>query len=151
MCNFLGSVSLQQKLKCWTSVKALLQLCFNADQCYGLVTAQFKRWTNVPAQLQLSFIWQAKENTSSRHEGWLTQKKQREERLNFWLLFIYFLSPPPWACPMYIWLARNAVCFTWGSHSGSWTLFCSIFMGFFLSLSFSHTILDSFFFFFLLF
>ena len=29
--------------------------------------------------LQLSFIWQAKENTSSRREGGPTQKTQREE------------------------------------------------------------------------
>ena len=29
---------------------------------------------------QLSFIWQAKENTSWRREGWLTQKMQKEVR-----------------------------------------------------------------------
>ena len=47
--------------------------------------------------LQLSFIWQAKENTSSRREDWPTQKMQREERTpaQFWLLFLYVFSFPP--------------------------------------------------------
>ena len=53
-------------------------------QCYSFV-------------LQLSFIWQAKENTASRHGGKSTQKTQREEELplNFWLLFlcVFFLFP----------------------------------------------------------
>ena len=68
-----------------------------ADQCYSLVTAQFKQWTRVPAQLQLSFIWQGKENTPSRHEGGPTQKTQREEKpeAQFWLLSLYVFSPPP--------------------------------------------------------
>ena len=33
-----------------------------------------KRWTSVTAQLQLSFIWQAKDSTPSRHEGGPTPK-----------------------------------------------------------------------------
>ena len=46
--------------------------------------------------LQLSFFWQAKENTSLRHEGRPTQKTQREEKpAQFWLLFLYVFSPPP--------------------------------------------------------
>ena len=52
------------------------------DQCYSSV-------------LQLSFILQAKENTSSSHEGGLIQKKRREEKpeAQFWLLYLYaFLS-----------------------------------------------------------
>ena len=46
--------------------------------------------------LWLWFIWQAKENTSSRNESGLTQKTQIEEKLpaQFWLLFLYVLSPP---------------------------------------------------------
>ena len=51
--------------------------------------------------------------------------------------FIHF-CPRCWACPMQIALARRAVCFTWGSHSGPWIFFCSIFTGFFLFLSFNH-------------
>ena len=46
--------------------------------------------------LWLWFIWQAKENTSSRHECGLTQEMQREEKLpaQFWLLFyMFFLLP----------------------------------------------------------
>ena len=47
--------------------------------------------------LQLSFIWQAKENTSLRYEGGPTQKMQREEKppAENWLLFLYDWSPPP--------------------------------------------------------
>ena len=33
-----------------------------------------KWWTSITAQLQLSFIWQAKDSTSSRHEGGPTPK-----------------------------------------------------------------------------
>ena len=51
--------------------------------------------------LQLSFIWQAKENTSSRCEGGLTQKTLREEKypcplLSFGFSFYMFsfLLPP---------------------------------------------------------
>ena len=51
-----------------------------------------KQQTSVTVWLQLSFIWQAKENTSSRHEGRLTQKSRRAQ---FWLLLLYVSSPPP--------------------------------------------------------
>ena len=65
--NFPSSVSLQQK-------------CEATD---GLV-------------LQLSFIWQAKENTSSRDEGWLTPKRREEKpTVQFWLHFLHVFSPPP--------------------------------------------------------
>ena len=67
-CNFLDSVSLQQKFE---------------------VTDRLV--------LQLSFVWQAKGNTSSRCKGSQTQKKRREEKpeAQFWLLFLYIFSPPP--------------------------------------------------------
>ena len=73
VCNFLGSVLLQQKIE-----------------------AKDK------SVLQLSFIWQAKENTSLRHEGGLTQKTRREERPpgQFWLLFLYVFFSFPRACPV---------------------------------------------------
>ena len=53
VCNFLGSVSPQKR---------------QADQWYS-------------SMLQHSFIWQAKENTSERHEGRLIQKTLREEKV----------------------------------------------------------------------
>ena len=58
VCNFLSSVSLEQKFEA----------------------------TN-RSVLQLSFIWQAKQNTSSRSEGRLTQKKHRVERRSLRLNF----------------------------------------------------------------
>ena len=49
--------------------------------------------------LQLSFIWQAKENTSSRDEGWLTPKWRDKARSSGLApLFTSFFSSP-WACP----------------------------------------------------
>ena len=49
------------------------------------------KWqTSVTAWLQLGFIWQAKENTSSRCEGSWTENKRG---VNFWLLFLYFFFP----------------------------------------------------------
>ena len=49
-----------------------------------------KWWTSVTAWLQLSFIWQAKENAFSRHEGSWTQNKRGAK---FWLLFLHFFFP----------------------------------------------------------
>ena len=46
--------------------------------------------------LQLSFIWQAKENTSMSREGRLTQKMRREAPGSILApLLILFFSPPP--------------------------------------------------------
>ena len=56
VCNFLDSVSSQQKSEVTDQSYSWI------DQCYNSV-------------LQLSFIQKIKENTSSRHEGMLTQKK----------------------------------------------------------------------------
>ena len=60
-------------------------------------------------ELQLSFIWQAKENISSRCGGKQTQKKQREERhvAQFLLLFLHVFSPP-----------LDLPCVNWGSQEG---------------------------------
>jgi len=127
VCNFLGSALPQQKFEA-------------ADLCYILVMAQFKWQGSVTAQSQLSFIWQAKENTSSRCEGRPTQNKQREERgsiLASLFICFFFFSSSLWTYPMQIGLARRAFCFSWGSHSGPHTFLCSMFAGFFLSLSFS--------------
>ena len=62
------------------------------DQCYSSVS-------------QLSFIWQAEENTSSRLEGGLTQKTQRDAPSSILaLVFICFFSSPE---PAYVNWARQ--------------------------------------------
>ena len=94
------------------------------------------KWqTNVTAWLQFSFIWQAKEKYILKAWGQANPKEASGSILT--PLFICFLSSL-WACFLYMGLARRAVCFTRGSHSGPWTFLCSIFMGFSLPLSFSH-------------
>ena len=130
-CNFLGSVLSQQKFEA-TDVKAL-----GASQLSDSVTAQF---------------YLENENISLRHEGMLTQKTQREERESVcWretlgplapLFICLFLHR---ACPMYIGLARNAVCSTSGPHSSPWSFLSSIFAGFSLPCLLATAILDSFF------
>ena len=87
-----------------------------------------KRHTSVTTQ---SFIRQAKESTPLRHEGRPTPK---ESAASF-----YVLSPSAESAIGKLGqLRRRCICFTWSSHSSPLIFFCSIFMGFFLFLSFSH-------------
>ena len=70
MCNFLSSVSSQQKFE---AIYQRYSPCMDqhysswTDQCHSSVS-------------QLSFIQKTKKNTSSRSEGMTTQKTPREER-----------------------------------------------------------------------
>ena len=106
---------------------------------YGKILKQWKDRC-YSSMLQLSFIWQAKENTSSRCEGQLTQKTRREEKppAQFWLLFLYVFSPHPE--PALCKLGRPGGLFVLPEvlTPSPWTFLCSVFMGFSLSLSFSH-------------
>ena len=66
--------------------------------------------------------------------------KRCEEKKSPWLTFgssfcTFFLLPL--SLPCVNWASQEG-CFTWDSHSGPWTFLCSMFMGFSLSLSFSH-------------
>ena len=94
--------------------------------------------------LQLSFIWQAKENTSWRLEGGPTQKTQREERseAQFWLLFlcvcvVFFFSPPP-SLPDVNWTSQEGCLFHLKFSFQSSHLPLFYFCGLFPTLSFSH-------------
>ena len=104
------------------------------------VTVQFKLWTSVTAWLQLSFIWQAKENASLRHEGGPTQKKQREERDSVLApLFMFFLLPL--SLPYVNWASQESCLFhlSFSLRSSELPLFYLFyFWGLFPSLSFSH-------------
>ena len=99
-----------------------------------------KQQTTVTARSQLSFIWQAKESTSSRCEGEPTPKERPRSILT--LYFYMFVFSPPWACHMQIGLAKKGLCLfhlKFSLWSMDFLLFhCSIFRGFSLSLSFSH-------------
>ena len=110
-CNFLGSVLLQQNFEV----------------------------TDGP-MLQLSFICQAKENTSSRRESGLTQKTRREGRqeAQFWLFLFYVFFLLPMSLPYVNWASQERCLLQlrfslWSSDLSSFN-FC----GLFPSLSFSH-------------
>ena len=100
VCNFLGSVSLQQRFEM-------------GDQCYSSVTIQtlFKKQRIV-------------------HTSGVRGANPKGEALIPLGFFLYILSPPSWACPTQIGLTWKAVCFTQDSHSSLWIYFCSIFAGF---------------------
>ena len=67
-----------------------------------------KQLTSVTAWLQHSFIWQAKNNTPSRHEGGPTPKERPQSVLAS--SFYPFVSSPPLACLMQIGLAKKEAC-----------------------------------------
>ena len=110
-CNLLGSVSSQQKSEA-TDVKALGVPQLSDRYCYSsslLGRPCYSSWTG-------QFYLEIKENISSRCEGMLYQKMQREERERgtetesswererewspaHWLLFLYVFSSP-WAGPL---------------------------------------------------
>ena len=81
---------------------------FSVLSCHS---ENLKQQTSVIVRLQLSFIWQAKENTSLKCEGRPAQKTQREEGGSILApFFLYVFSPPPRAYPMQIGLAKKRVC-----------------------------------------
>ena len=108
ICNFLGSVSLQQKFEAM-----------------------------VGPVLQLSFIWQAKENTSLRCEVRPTQKTQGEAPSSIWLLFLCFFLHPL-SLPYVKWASQEGSLFYLRSSLRSSDLPLFYFCGLFPSLSFRH-------------
>ena len=85
------------------------------------------------------FYWQAKENTSLRHESGPTQKMQREEspRLNFGPSFyVFFLLSLSLSCVN--WSSQEGCLFYLRSSLQSSDLPLFYFCGLFSSLSFSH-------------
>ena len=86
--------------------------------------------------LQLSFIWQTKENTSFFSFVRVGQPNRDKEKRGLSSALAPLFSPPP-SLPYISW-ARWEGCLFHLRFSLGWTYFCSIFMGFFFSLSFSH-------------
>ena len=93
-----------------------------------------------------SFIRQTKDSIPSRRDGTPTPKERPQSILaSSFYTCVSSSHPLEFAPCKLVWPRRGRVCFTWSSHSGLWIFFCSTSMGFSLSLSFSHAILDSFF------
>ena len=98
-------------------------------------------WTSPTAQFYLSGK-QKKIQPRGVRAGRPTRcEEKRGQRPSFGSSFYMF---SPWAC-LCIGLARKAVCFTWGYHSGPRTFLWSIFMGFSLLCLLTIIIVDSFF------
>ena len=94
-----------------------------------------KQQTSVTVWLQLSFIWQAKENTSSSCEGGPAQKKSGAQ---FWLLCLYAFFLLPLSLSYVNWTSQEGCLFhlRFSLHSLDLPLFH--FPGLLPSLSFSH-------------
>ena len=104
---------------------------------FCLATAKIwsDRWTSVTAVL----FGKQRKNASSRREGGPTQKTGREERptAQSWLLFLYFISPPP-ELPCINWASQESCLFHLRFSLQSSDLPLFYFHGLFPSLSFSH-------------
>ena len=118
VCNFLGSVSLQQKSEATDGPS---------------VTAQFY------LAGKGKYILKAWGQADPKH----VKRRKPEAQFCFLSLYVFFFSFP--SLPYVNWASQEAVCFTWGPHSGPWTFLCSIFMGFSLLCLLATAILDSFF------
>ena len=97
--------------------------------CFVATEICSERLTSITAQFYLEskgkYILEARGLANSKD-------MKRTPRLNFsssFYIYIYFFFSSPCAYSMSTGLARKAICFTWGSHSGTRTFLCSIFMG----------------------
>ena len=113
-------------LGCFSQVKSKSRhyICWGSLEFpwFCLATAKNVKWWMDQCYSLVLFGKQRKLHPWGVRAGW---PKRRREKLaaQFLPLFLYFISPPHWACPMQLGLARRAACFTWGSHSGPWTSF----------------------------
>ena len=88
------------------------------DQCYSLVTAQFKLWTSVTAQLQLSTICkQRKIHPRDVRVGQSKRSEEEKREAQFWFIFL-FVFLLLLSLPYVIWANQEGFCFIWDSHSG---------------------------------
>ena len=132
MCNFLCSVSSQQKFEVM-SVKALGQTVTALRQIR--VTAQFYLENKRKYILE---VWGHADPKDMK------RRKERESPSPLASFFICFFLLPL-GLPCVNGLARRAVYSPWGPHSGPWTFLCSIFAGFSLLCLLATAILDFFF------
>ena len=95
-CYFSQVKSEKRHRRCWGSLSfprlALLQQKFEA--------------MDRPV-LQLSFVWQAKKNTSSRPERGPTQRCQEKSETQFWLLFLYVFFSSCLSLPYINWASEE--------------------------------------------
>ena len=108
------------------------------DQCYSLVTAQFKLWTSITVHLQLSIICkQRKIHSRGVRAGW--PKRHKEKRSpNPSRLPLSYICLPPSSLPYVNWANQEGCLFDLRSSLRSLDLPLFYFRGLFPSLSFSH-------------
>ena len=131
VCNFLGSVSLQQKFEA-TDGPALQPRVISSDGSVlqPHVTAQFY------LERKGKYILEVWGRTNPKD-------MKRKPLAQFWLLFLY-VFPPPRGPALVNWASQEC-CLFYPRSSGPLTFVCSIFCGLSPSLAFSHHHLDSFF------
>ena len=79
-----------------------------------------KQWTSVTTRLQLTFIWQAKENTTSRRVGRPTQSGREERSSILAPLFICFFLLPL-SLPYVNWASQEGCLFHLRFSLWSWS------------------------------
>ena len=132
ICNFLSSVSSQQKFETtdWPVLQSLDGLVLQLP-----VTAQFYLESKEKWILE---VW-------GKADPKDTKRRESPSPILGPLFMFFFFFILPWPCLIQIGLARSAFYFTWGPHSGVWTFLCSIFEGFSFPCLLATAILDSFF------
>ena len=132
-----------KNLRRWTSITALGQTMSQLSDRSVLqlrVTAQFYLENKEKYILEVwghddpkdmkrrEREWERQRETERPRETKRGRESERETLGPLASLIICFFSPQ--ACRMWIGLARNAVCSTWGPHSSPQTILCFIFGGF---------------------
>ena len=103
--------------------------------CYSSVL--FRKYRKI-------YSWGVRACQPKRCEEKKERERKRARHLALWLLLLC-VSSSPWACPVWLGLARSAVCSPCGPHSGPRTFLGSIFVGFSFLFLLATAFLDSFF------
>ena len=124
------SISGNQQMLLWVEcVISSVLYCHNKD---------LRQWTSVTAQLYFRVLFS---NQRIVHSQGVSVADPKGEASIYLASSFYMFCLLPLRLPYANWTCQEGegVCFTWGSHSIPQIFFCSIFVDFSLSLSFSHS------------
>ena len=137
VCNFLGSVSPQQKFEVMDGPSVIVQFYLASKGKYTL-----EAWGRVDPKMRREECPTAWRRERVREKE-LACGGERKKAL--WLRLLYVFFPPPGPTLYKLGLARSAICSPWGLHwvLGPQTFLCSIFVGFSLPCLLATAVLDS--------